>query len=60
MRPLEGCDTTIVRGGERRDLATDCSFQRNIRQDEYRRPIGGHVLFLILTGKRLLGLKYFW
>lgn len=55
MRTLQGSNASIVGGGERRDLATDHGFQRNIRQDEYRRPIGGHVLILILTGKHLLG-----
>jgi hypothetical protein len=47
VRPLEGRNAAIVRGSERRDLAADRSFQRNIRQDEYRRPIGAHVLFLL-------------
>ncbi|MCS3479359.1 hypothetical protein M2212_006205 [Bradyrhizobium elkanii] len=58
-RPLEGCNATIVRGGECRDLAADRSFQRNIRQDEYRRPIGSHMLFLCSAGKRLRLPKYF-
>lgn len=46
MRPLEGRNAAVVRGRERRDVAADRSFQRNIRQDEYRRPIDSHVLFL--------------
>jgi hypothetical protein len=46
VRPLEGRNAAIVRRSERRNVASDRSFQWNIRQDEYRRPIGSHVLFL--------------
>lgn len=47
MRPFEGRNARVFGGRERGDLTADGSFQRNIRQDEYRRPIGSsHVLFL--------------
>jgi hypothetical protein len=47
IRPLEGRNPRVIRGRERSDLTADGNFQRHIRQDEHRRPIGiGHVLFL--------------
>ena len=44
VRPLQRRNPAIVRGGERRDVATDRGVEGNIGQDEYRLPVAGHIL----------------